>query len=236
MNNSEAQWFGFERIAPDEKTNRVHSVFSSVAENYDLMNDLMSGGLHRLWKNALVARMRPREGETIIDVAGGTGDIALRLAKATKGRSSLTVCDINLDMLRVGRAKAIDNGWLDAINWVEGNAEILPFKDNSADLVCIAFGLRNVTRIDSALNEFFRVLKPGGRFFCLEFSPDVSTFLTHIYDLYSFSVLPWLGEAIAHDRAAYQYLAQSIRRFPTRDALAVRMKKTGFSNIKYSSM
>lgn len=234
--NPESGWFGYTRVQPEEKTAKVIEVFSSVADKYDIMNDLMSGGLHRLWKDHFVHRMRPRAGESILDVAGGTGDIALRCAKTPSGDAHITVCDLNTDMLRVGRTKAVDHGWLSGIDWVTGNAEALPFADNSFDVVCISFGLRNVTRIDAALAEFVRVLKPGGRFFCMEFSPGVVSPLKKAYDLYSFSLLPWLGEKVAQDRASYQYLAESIRQFPLQDELAARMEKAGFDNVKWHNL
>lgn len=234
--NPEAEWFGFERVAPAEKTARVRDVFSSVADKYDLMNDLMSGGLHRLWKDHFVAKMRPRAGEAILDVAGGTGDIAQRCARASGGKAAITVCDINEAMLRVGRAKAVDAGWLNEITWLTGSAEALPLPDACMDLVCISFGLRNVTRIDLALSEFFRVLKPGGRFFCLEFSPGVLPPLKKLYDLYSFSLLPWLGEHVAGDREAYQYLAESIRQFPDQATFAARMQRAWFEQVRYENL
>lgn len=234
--NPEAEWFGFSRVAPDEKTARVREVFSSVAGKYDVMNDLMSLGMHRLWKDHFVAHMRPRPGEAILDVAGGTGDIAQRCAAKTKGQAAITVCDINPDMLRVGRDKAVDAGWLSEISWIAGSAEALPVADSSMDLVCISFGLRNVTRIDAALAEFARVLKPGGRFYCMEFSPGVLPPLKKLYDLYSFSVLPWLGEKVAADRDSYQYLAESIRQFPPQEELASRMQKAGFSQVRYENL
>jgi len=236
LDNPEAQWFGFERVDADRKTTRVGEVFSSVAPSYDLMNDVMSMGAHRFWKDAFVSLMRPRAGEVIVDVAGGTGDIALRIARVMGGRCSLAVCDINSAMVRAGRDKAIDRGWLDEIEWVAGSAESLPFADESVDLLSIAFGLRNVTRIDTALAEFYRVLKRGGRFFCMEFSPSSAPPLRPFYDLYSFSVLPWLGEHIAGDRSAYLYLAESIRRFPAPKVLAARMKRAGFDPVRCRAM
>lgn len=234
--NPESAWYGFERVKAEEKTARVRRVFDSVALRYDLMNDLMSGGLHRLWKNHLIAKMHPREGQSILDVAGGTGDIALRCLKRSGGKAHVTVCDINPSMLKVGQAKAIDQGWLKDITWITGNAEALPFLSRSFDTVCIAFGLRNVTRIDTALSEFARVLKPGGRFFCLEFTPDVASWFKRLYDLYSFNVLPWLGEYVAQDREAYQYLVESIRQFPRQTLLAQRMKNAGFEQIQAHSL
>ncbi len=189
-----------------------------------------------MWKDHFVTLMRPIAGEVIVDVAGGTGDIALRCAQKTDGKGKITVCDINPAMLRVGQNKAIDHGWLNDIQWTLGNAEALPFQTNSVDLLSIAFGLRNVTRIDDALAEFFRILKPGGRFFCMEFSPTPIKPLKKIYELYSFTVLPWLGEKVAHDRESYQYLAESIRQFPVPDALAARMKKAGFECVRWHAL
>lgn len=243
--NPEAEWFGYTRVSPDEKTKRVHGVFSSVAENYDLMNDLMSVGLHRLWKETFVSKMRPRSSETVLDVAGGTGDIALRCARAMSAKAStqaknhcghIYVCDINEDMMRVGKTKAIDEGWLSGIEWLAGSAEDLPIKAGSIDLACISFGLRNVTHIDRALREFARVLRPGGRFYCMEFSPGILPAFKKIYDLYSFSILPWLGEKVAKDRDSYQYLAESIRQFPSQEELSFRMKKAGFENVAYENL
>ncbi len=234
--NPEAEWFGYTRVDPDEKTTRVRDVFSSVADNYDLMNDLMSGGLHRLWKDHFVRVFRPRPGEAILDVAGGTGDITRRCLAATQGKANMTVCDLNEDMMRVGRARLTDAGWLNGARWVVGNAEALPFADESMDAVCISFGLRNVTRIDQALAEFFRVLKVGGRLFIMEFSPDVAPPLRAAYEAYSFSVLPWLGEKVAKDRESYQYLAESIRQFPPPDVLAKRMADVGFDLVRIRRM
>jgi demethylmenaquinone methyltransferase/2-methoxy-6-polyprenyl-1,4-benzoquinol methylase len=231
--NPEAEWFGFKRVRPEEKTGMVQDIFASVAGNYDLMNDLMSGGLHRLWKNHLVSLMKPKPGQTILDVAGGTGDIALRCWKRTKGEADIIVCDLNPAMLTEGRAKAIDQGILPSnkkISWITGNAEDLPVPSNSVDTYSIAFGLRNVTRIDKALSEAARVLKPGGRFFCMEFSPGVTSKLKPLYEQYCLHILPWLGEHVANDRKAYQYLAESILRFPPQAELAKRMEKAGLSN------
>ncbi len=234
--NPESEWFGYEHVSADEKTERVKDVFSSVADNYDIMNDLMSGGMHRLWKDKLVHMMHPKPNEKVLDVAGGTGDIARRCLKATEGKAIVTVCDLNEEMMRVGKTRTIDEGWITGINWVAGNAETLPFEDSSMDLVCISFGLRNVTRIDQAISEFFRVLKPTGRFFCMEFSPGVIPPLKKLYDIYSFSVLPWLGDKVAKDQASYQYLAESIRQFPVQDELATRMKTVGFEQVSYKNL
>jgi len=236
--NPEAEWFGFSRVEPEEKTARVRAVFSSVASRYDVMNDLMSGGLHRLWKDHLVARMNPRAGQEILDVAGGTGDIALRCAKKSEGLAKITVCDINPAMLAEGKAKAVDRGFVGKMGlaWIEGNAEALPFPARRFDTVSIAFGLRNVTRIDQALSEFARVLKPGGRFFCMEFSPGVSRHLKGIYKIYCETMLPWLGEKVAQDRGSYQYLAESIQKFPPQEELAERMKRAGFAQVSWTNL
>jgi len=234
--NPESEWFGFRRVRPEDKAGLVHQVFSSVAGNYDVMNDVMSGGLHRLWKDALVRRMNPKAGMTFLDVAGGTGDIALRLHRATAGKSKIIVCDINPAMLEQGKAKALDKGVLSGLSWVTGNAEALPFPDHSIDMYSIAFGLRNVTHIDEALREAARVLKPGGRFFCMEFSPGVIPALKPFYEAYCVNVLPLLGQFIAKDRDAYQYLAESILKFPLQSELAKRMEKAGLSQAKWTDL
>ena len=233
--DTEAQWFGFQKVTPEEKTRRVLGVFASVADSYDLMNDLMSGGMHRLWKNKFIRCLHPRPGEKLLDLAGGTGDIAFRFLKNAPG-SLVTVCDINPAMLEVGKKRAIDHGILSGIKWVEGNAETLPFPDNSFDAVTISFGLRNVTHIDKALCDIFRVLKPGGRFFCLEFSHVDNSLLEKIYDTFSFKIIPKIGALIAKDRDSYQYLVESIRQFPDQVALAERMKKAGFERVTHQNL
>ncbi|MDD3370482.1 MAG: class I SAM-dependent methyltransferase [Alphaproteobacteria bacterium] len=240
--NPESEWFGFRRVKAEEKTGLVRDVFSSVASRYDLMNDLMSAGLHRLWKDALVKRMDPKPGMACLDVAGGTGDIAIRLyrrmlaqGKAPK-KSKITVCDINPQMLEQGRAKALDNGIVRGIEWVEGNAEKLPFKDKSMDMYSIVFGLRNVTHIDKALREAARVLKPGGKFFCMEFTSGVAPALKPLYDAYCLNVMPFLGEHIANDRNAYRYLAESIQKFPAQAGLAKRIEKAGLGDVSWTDL
>ena len=232
---SESQWFGYQKVTPEEKTRRVLDVFQSVASSYDLMNDLMSGGMHRLWKNKFVRGVRPRDGEDILDLAGGTGDIAFRIRQQAP-QTQVTVCDINPAMLEVGKKRAIDHGILSGLKWVEGNAEELPFPDHSFDAVTISFGLRNVTHIDKALGDIFRVLKPGGRFFCLEFSHVDNTLLEKAYNLFSFKVIPAIGAVVAKDRDSYQYLVESIRRFPDQESLASRMKKAGFERVRYKNL
>ncbi len=239
--NPEKEWFGERHVSPDEKTGLVQSVFGSVADRYDLMNDLMSGGLHRLWKDSFIRRIRPRPGLRYLDVAGGTGDIAFRIMKKiqtpnTQNLTPITICDLTHDMLRVGRDRAVDHGWLDGFDWTCGNAESLPFPDNYFDVYTIAFGLRNVTHIDTALREVVRVLKPGGRFFCLEFSHVEEPFLAKAYDLYSFQVIPKIGRYVAKDEESYQYLAESIRKFPKQQELAARMSAAGLENSTYSNL
>jgi demethylmenaquinone methyltransferase/2-methoxy-6-polyprenyl-1,4-benzoquinol methylase len=236
MNESDTKTvsFGFRDVAPEEKPALVKGIFSSVASRYDLMNDLMSVGVHRLWKDAFVDWLNPQPGQAVLDVAGGTGDIAFRIAARTKGRAEITVCDINADMLANGmrrpQARAAN------ISWLSGDAEKLPIQSGSQDAYTIAFGIRNVTHLDKALSEAFRVLKPGGRFLCLEFSRVNAPGLDELYDLYSFAVLPRLGELVAGDGAAYRYLAESIRRFPPQPAFAKLIAKAGFSQVKFRDL
>lgn len=231
--------FGFSEVPVTEKTARVRAVFDSVAGRYDLMNDLMSGGIHRLWKSALINHLNPRPGMKIVDVAGGTGDIARRIMARCNGEASVTVCDINANMLAAGRDRSIDQGRPTgdgAPNIVCGDAEQLPFADASLDAYTIAFGLRNVTQIDQALAEARRVLKPGGHFLCLEFSRVVVPFLAPVYDRYSFTVLPQLGAMVARDREAYVYLAESIRKFPPQDELAAMLREVDFGQVSYRNL
>lgn len=230
--NKESRWFGYNEVDPAEKTRRVIGVFDSVADRYDLMNDIMSAGIHRLWKNRFVRMMRPAAHKVLLDVAGGTGDIAFRYREKAGKDAQITVSDLNAEMLRVGQKRAIDRGYVNGFSWVEANAESLPFDDNSFDLYSISFGLRNVTHIDDALAEAFRVLRPGGQFFCLEFSQVSDPLLRKIYDRYSFSFIPAMGELVAKDRESYQYLAESIRQFPTRVQLKRRLEAAGFEQVK----
>jgi demethylmenaquinone methyltransferase / 2-methoxy-6-polyprenyl-1,4-benzoquinol methylase len=234
--NPESRWFGSRRVNPDEKTGLVREVFASVASRYDLMNDLMSGGLHRLWKDRLVGMMDPKPGQVILDVAGGTGDIALLCARRSEEKARIIVCDLSPAMLAEGRAKMTNRGLLSGIEWITGNAEDLPLPSRSVDLYSIAFGLRNVTHIDKALSEAARVLKPGGRFYCLEFSPGVKPGLKPFYDRYCDEVLPRLGGWVAKDRDSYQYLAESIRKFPDQPSLAKRMKGAGLERVKWLNL
>mmetsp|Transcript_14572 Transcript_14572/g.16950 ORF Transcript_14572/g.16950 Transcript_14572/m.16950 type:complete len:338 (-) Transcript_14572:44-1057(-) len=269
--------FGFENVPINQKEDKVRDVFKNVADNYDVMNDLMSGGLHRYWKDYLLTmtgvqpissalrRASPQMTESkenehessgkllsILDVAGGTGDVAFRFLEASKcperakssGKDeiSITVCDINPDMLRVGERRARErygNAVLDdteALRFVEGNAQSLPFDDNSFDIYTIAFGLRNVTDVDMALRDAHRVLKPGGRFLCLEFSHMTNPLFSAVYDTYSFNMIPAIGELVANDRASYQYLVESIRKFCNQEELKARLEKNGFSNCKFTNM
>ncbi len=230
--------FGFRDVDEDEKEGLVREVFSSVARRYDLMNDLMSGGIHRLWKDAFVEWLNPQPGWQVLDVAGGTGDIAFRIAEMARARGGdarVTVCDINPDMVAEGVRRAAEKGER-AIAWVCGDAEKLPVPDASQDAYTIAFGIRNVTHIDRALAEAARVLKPGGRFLCLEFSHVEAPGLDALYDRYSFSVLPRLGKLVADDEEAYRYLAESIRRFPPQNAFAKMIEKAGLSRVKVRNL
>ena len=228
--------FGFEPVDPAVKAGRVRAVFDSVAGRYDLMNDLMSGGVHRLWKEAMLDWLAPRPGYRYLDVAGGTGDIAQRLLDRTKGQGEVVLADINEAMLKVGRDRAYDRGWVGPVRFVAGDAMRLPFPDRRFDACTIAFGLRNVTRIDAALTEMRRVLKPGGRFLCLEFSRVVLPGVDRLYDAYSFAVLPRVGRLVAGDRAAYAYLAESIRRFPDQETLEGLMRAAGFAQVKHRNL
>jgi len=230
--------FGFRDVPETEKEKLVRGVFSSVAERYDLMNDLMSGGVHHLWKDAMVEWLNPQPSWHVLDVAGGTGDIAFRIADAARrkgGEAEIAVCDINADMLNEGvaRARAMSE---QHIEWVCGDAEALPIPDTSMDAYTIAFGIRNVTHIQKALEEAYRVLKPGGRFLCLEFSRVDAPGLDALYERYSFNVLPKLGEMVAKDGESYRYLVESIRRFPPQAQFAKMIEKAGLSRVKIRNM
>ena len=224
--------FGYEDIAPEDKTARVGQVFSNVAARYDLMNDAMSGGMHRLWKDRFVRRVKPRAGEHILDMAGGTGDIAFRLAASG---AAVTVADINPAMLEVGMERAAKRG-IDGLVWTEANAETLTFPDRFFDAYTIAFGIRNVTDIPKALREAHRVLRRGGRFYCLEFSTTLWPGFGDVYDAYSHKVVPKLGQLLAGDPESYRYLIESIRRFPDMEKFKGMIAEAGFVQTKVEPM
>jgi demethylmenaquinone methyltransferase/2-methoxy-6-polyprenyl-1,4-benzoquinol methylase len=228
--------FGFRDVPLGDKQTLVNDVFHSVAQRYDLMNDLMSGGLHRVWKDVMITTLNPPRNDApfaLLDVAGGTGDIAFRAAKASGFGFTATVCDINGDMLAVGRERAVKQHLDHQVSFVEGNAEALAFPDRSFDAYTIAFGIRNVPRIDQALREAYRVLKPGSRFLCLEFSTVDVPGLDRIYDLFSFKVIPPLGRAVTGDADSYQYLVESIRKFPKPNAFAEMIRDAGFARVSH---
>jgi demethylmenaquinone methyltransferase/2-methoxy-6-polyprenyl-1,4-benzoquinol methylase len=229
---SEKVSFGYDDVAPEEKTQRVGAVFSKVAAKYDLMNDAMSGGMHRLWKDRFVRRVKPQPNEAILDMAGGTGDIAFRLARSG---ASVTVADINQDMLDVGVERAMERG-IDGLVWSCQNAEELSYSSNTFDAYTIAFGIRNVTDIPKALRAAHRVLKPGGRFYCLEFSTTQWPGFKEAYDLYSHKIMPQMGKLIAQDEESYRYLAESIRRFPTMPEFESMIRQAGFENTRVEAI
>lgn len=227
--------FGFQTVAEDDKAGMVHGVFSNVASKYDVMNDAMSMGIHRIWKDAMMNWLAPRAGQKLLDVAGGTGDISFRFLKRA-GNAHATVLDLTEPMLVAGAKRAEASQMADSLNWVVGDAMALPFKDNTFDVYTISFGIRNVTRIPDALSEAFRVLRPGGRLMVLEFSQIPNDMMQKIYDLYSFNIIPKLGQIIANDRDSYQYLVESIRKFPKQDVFADMISNAGFANVKYRNM
>jgi demethylmenaquinone methyltransferase/2-methoxy-6-polyprenyl-1,4-benzoquinol methylase len=228
--------FGYETVAERDKAARVHGVFASVAKRYDVMNDAMSLGVHRLWKDAMLDWLAPRPGMALLDVAGGTGDIAFRFLRRVAGDGRATVLDMTADMLAEGRRRAEAEAFPNRIDWVAGDAMVLPFHDGAFDACTIAFGIRNVTRIEDAVAEAHRVLRRGGRFLVLEFSRVPEPALRRLYDLYSFEVIPRLGEAVAGDRASYQYLVESIRRFPDQDAFAAMIAAGGFGQVRWRNL
>lgn len=251
--HSHATSFGFKEVPEEEKSKLVGNVFNNVATNYDLMNDLMSGGLHRLWKDRLVTKLHPFPGMKHLDVAGGTGDVAFRILKSIKNanlramqggligfdeETQIYVCDINPNMLNVGKKRAIEQGLGEerSLVWVEGDAEALKFEDGSMDGYTIAFGIRNVTHIEKVLAEAYRVMKRGGRFLCLELSHVEQPLFKQIYDYYSFAVVPAIGELVAGDRESYQYLVESIRRFPNQDSFAGMIYDAGFQKVEYENL
>ncbi|SDI17033.1 bifunctional demethylmenaquinone methyltransferase/2-methoxy-6-polyprenyl-1,4-benzoquinol methylase UbiE [Salipiger marinus] len=233
--NAKTTHFGFTEIPESEKAGRVRGVFGSVASKYDVMNDAMSFGIHRIWKDAMMDWLAPRKGQRLLDVAGGTGDIAFRfLDRAGSGHA--TVCDLTEPMLIEGRKRAEAAARADSLDWVVGDAMALPFADNSFDVYTISFGIRNVTQPQQALNEAFRVLRPGGRLMVLEFSQIPNEMMQKVYDLYSFHIIPRMGQVIANDRDSYQYLVESIRRFPDQDRFLQMVREAGFGNAKYRNL
>ena len=231
--------FGERTVPLGDKQGLVDDVFHSVARRYDLMNDLMSGGLHRAWKDALVTAVNPPKGDRdfhLLDLAGGTGDVAFRVVKAGGANVHVTVCDINADMLAVGRERAEKSGHDLAVSFEQGNAEELPYPERSFDCVSIAFGIRNVPRIERALSEAYRVLKIGGRFLCLEFSAVTMPGIDVLYELYSFQVIPRVGRLVTGDREAYEYLVESIRKFPRPEPFADMIRAAGFRRVTYTQM
>lgn len=227
--------FGFQTVNEAEKAGMVHGVFTRVASRYDVMNDAMSLGIHRLWKDAMMDWLAPRPGQRLLDVAGGTGDISFRFLKRAAGAQA-TVLDMTESMLVEGRRRAEAESMAERLGWVVGDAMALPFPANTFDVYTISFGIRNVTRIQDALNEAFRVLRPGGRLMVLEFSRIPNDLMQKLYDLYSFNVIPVMGQMIAGDRDSYQYLVESIRKFPDQETFAGMIRKAGFGQVSYRNL
>ena len=227
--------FGFTDVPEDQKAGMVHGVFTNVASKYDIMNDVMSVGVHRIWKDAMMDWLAPRSGQRLLDVAGGTGDVSFRFLKRA-GQAQAVVLDMTESMLIEGRKRAEASSLADSLDWVVGDAMALPFEDNSFDVYTISFGIRNVTRIADALSEAYRVLRPGGRLMVLEFSQLPNPMMQKAYDLYSFNVIPKMGKMIAGDAESYQYLVESIRQFPDQETFAGMIRATGFENVSYRNM
>ena len=228
--------FGYETVVAKEKAGRVAGVFHSVADNYDLMNDLMSAGIHRLWKHMTIEMSGVRKGHKVLDIAGGTGDLAAKFSKIVGSEGSVVLADINESMLKVGRDRLIDRGITENVTFSQADAQYLPFPDNTFNVITIAFGLRNVTDKDMALRSMLRVLKPGGKLLILEFSKPTSSLLSKIYDTYSFNVLPRLGKVFANDSDSYKYLAESIRIHPDQSTLLHMLDSAGFENTDFHNM
>ena len=236
MTNENTTHFGFKQIATEDKVSMVRGVFDSVADKYDVMNDLMSLGIHRLWKRVAVQLSNVREGDQVLDLAGGTGDLTTLFKKRVGNTGGIVLADINAEMLNTGRNRLIDRGLVGNVQYAQVNAEFLPFADNSFDCVCIAFGLRNVTDKDAALRSMHRVLKPGGRVIILEFSHPTDKITEKIYDFYSFSLLPKIGDLVAKDADSYRYLAESIRMHPKQEELKQMMEAAGLERCEYFNL
>lgn len=233
--DSNTTHFGFETVPESEKAGKVQGVFGSVASKYDVMNDVMSMGIHRIWKDAMMDWLAPRPGQRLLDVAGGTGDVSFKfLGRAGHGHA--TVCDLTEPMLVEGRKRAEAAQMANSLDWVVGDAMALPFEDNTFDVYTISFGIRNVTRPQEALNEAYRVLKPGGRLMVLEFSQIPNDMMQKVYDLYSFNIIPKMGQVIANDRDSYQYLVESIRKFPDQETFLGMVRQAGFESAKYRNL
>ena len=232
--NDNTTHFGFKNVNFSKKSTLVRNIFNNVASNYDLMNDIMSFGIHRLWKTNLIERLNPHTNMQLLEIGGGTGDIAFKFIN--RGGKNVVVVDINEKMLAIGRDRALNQGIIKQIKWINSDAENLPFRDSSFDTYITAFCLRNVTRLDCALKEAYRLLRPGGRFLCLEFSHVILPNLSRLYDIYSFNILPLMGQIVAKDRASYQYLAESIRRFPQQDDFLNLIKESGFEKVSYQNL
>lgn len=235
-NKEETTHFGYQQVPISEKSNKVADVFHSVADKYDLMNDLMSGGVHRLWKKYTIETSGAKRGDTILDLAGGTGDLAAKFCRIVGSTGKVTLSDINESMLEQGRTRLTDKGIAGNIEYVQADAQDLPFADNHYDLVTMAFGLRNVTDKDAALRSIFRVLKPGGKLMVLEFSKPVVPALSMVYDQYSFKILPKIGKLVANDEESYRYLAESIRMHPDQETLKTMFDNAGFERTRYHNM
>ncbi len=236
MTNENTTHFGFKEVPKEEKVKMVRGVFDSVADQYDIMNDLMSFGIHRIWKKIAVQLANVREGDKVLDLAGGTGDLTTLFEKRVGPKGQVVLADINAAMLRTGRNRLIDKGLVGNIQYAQVNAECLPFEDNTFDCVCIGFGLRNVTDKDAALKSMYRVLKPGGRVIILEFSHPVDKITEKVYDFYSFKLLPKIGAIVAKDEESYRYLAESIRMHPKQEELKQMMENAGFERCEYFNM
>ena len=236
MPDNDQTHFGYQQVPTSEKANKVADVFHSVADQYDVMNDLMSFGVHRLWKRFTIQASGAKYGDVILDLAGGTGDLAAKFSKIVGSAGKVTLSDINGSMLQNGRSRLIDMGISGNVNYVQANAECLPFPDSHFDIITIAFGLRNVTDKDAALRSMNRILKPGGRLLVLEFSKPVVPGLNTIYDQYSFKLLPLMGKLVANDAESYRYLAESIRMHPNQEELKAQMLEAGFDKVEYHNM